>query len=66
MTYEGFQEKVIQLIERKSEEISVEFHSGNGYFEARLSNGSTIIGNPSRDSVRIQWDNQRQTSRVFL
>lgn len=68
MTYEGFQKKVNLLINSGNfsidSAVSVEFHEGNGYFAAKLSNGHMIIGNPSLDSVRIRWENKRNSSRV--
>lgn len=55
MSYEVFQDRCRAFLKKSGEEISVEFHNGDGRYIAKFSNGVKIIGNSVCSSLRVQW-----------
>lgn len=57
MSYQEFQNKINNLIERAGGEIGVRFsESENGRFFARCSDGTTIIGSKRNMKVTVKWN----------
>lgn len=66
MSYETFQSIIGSLV-RKSGGISVDFHhTEEGKYIARVSDGTTITGNPDSMRVTVRWGGRNHQSMASL
>lgn len=55
MSFEVFRNRVNALIERSGGNLMVAFSSEGGKHTARISDGTTIIGNLTSHKVSVRW-----------
>ncbi len=55
MTFEVFQDRVLKLLAKVGGNFKVAFQSEDGRHYARVSDGTTIIGNSDRLKVTVKW-----------
>lgn len=66
MSYEKFQSLIGGLVRRSGGGISVDFRHTDGKYIARVSDGTTIIGNPASMRVTVRWAGKNHQSMASL